>query len=210
MFYLHNVPWMPWMRQNPSITRLGGRHIRWPTIDRVGSPKVLTHSHFGQVFGSLRVDKASILTRCRGRGCARKWSATNHWKKIGEMAQFPPITRWMITNRLKNLKLLLPIQWPGFNSSRSFGKSWEFQLQSFRTDFFHLCFQFQPILSHDPPSSSFLTHVPPPCEEIVWHAKSRSGTNFADPKTRIVRYKVMTKAKRRPSSWNGMPKKGMK
>eukprot|EP00435_Cladocopium_sp_Y103_P060538 s322_g22.t1 len=30
--------------------------------------------------------------------------------------------------------------------------------------------------------------------EIVWHAKSRSGTNFADPKTRIVRYKVMTKA----------------
>ena len=28
----------------------------------------------------------------------------------------------------------------------------------------------------------------------MWHAKSRSGTNFADPKTRIVRYKVMTKA----------------
>ena len=46
----------------------------------------------------------------------------------------------MITNRLKNLKLLLPIQWPGFNSSRSFGKSWEFQLQSFRTDFFSSLF----------------------------------------------------------------------
>ena len=75
--------------------------IRWPRIDRVGSPKVLTHSHFGQLFESLRVDKASILSRCRGRGCARKWSATNRWKKIGEMAQFPPITRWMITNSLK-------------------------------------------------------------------------------------------------------------
>eukprot|EP00913_Durusdinium_trenchii_P010128 g9497.t1 len=30
--------------------------------------------------------------------------------------------------------------------------------------------------------------------EIVWHAKTRAGTNFADPKTRIVRYKVLTKA----------------
>ena len=26
--------------------------------------------------------------------------------------------------------------------------------------------------------------------EIVWHATSRAGTNFADPKTRIVRYKA--------------------
>ncbi|CAE7432469.1 unnamed protein product [Symbiodinium sp. CCMP2456] len=30
--------------------------------------------------------------------------------------------------------------------------------------------------------------------EIVWHAKSRAGTNFADPKTRIRRYKVWTRA----------------
>ena len=30
--------------------------------------------------------------------------------------------------------------------------------------------------------------------EIVWHAKSRAGTNFADPKTRIRRYKVWTLA----------------
>ncbi|CAJ1341817.1 unnamed protein product [Effrenium voratum] len=30
--------------------------------------------------------------------------------------------------------------------------------------------------------------------EIVFHAKSRAGTNFQDPKTRIVRYKVMTRA----------------
>ena len=30
--------------------------------------------------------------------------------------------------------------------------------------------------------------------EIVWHAKSRAGTNFADPKTRIRRYKIWTRA----------------
>lgn len=42
----------------------------------------------------------------------------------------------------------------------------------------------------------------------MWHAKTRAGTNFADPKTRIVRYKVLTKAPCPAERFLGTPMRG--